>query len=375
MKLKIFFNWVIVLIIVICLVGCTNEGTDKNTNQVTDELNEESTQVEEADGTRVIEDMAGRKIEIPEDLNRVYGVNNNATYMLYTLVPEKMIGWNVELSDEALEFIEEPYKDLPVLGTLYGNADKASPEEILAYEPDIIIISDQNASDKCVKTAEDIQNTTEIPVIIIENAIDKHDEAYELLGSVFSVEEKAEALSAFYAEAYDFAVNNVPEESEQKNVYYARTKDGLGTDFAGSYHTEILALIGVNNVAINENSDTDEQSGNVTMEQVIEWNPEVIIVGQMGATQADTYNKIMSEATWSGIDAVANEAVYAIPNKPFNWFDRPPSVNRIIGIKYIGHLLYPEIYDIDISEYVREFFELFYRYELSDEELAELLGV
>ncbi|NLW07967.1 MAG: ABC transporter substrate-binding protein, partial [Clostridia bacterium] len=47
--------------------------------------------------------------------------------------------------------------------------------------------------------------------------------------------------------------------------------------------------------------------------------------------------------------------------------------NRILGIKWLGNLLYPEIYGYDMTKETREFYKLFYHYDLSDEELTSLL--
>lgn len=391
MRKKLLISMAIMSILIGLLAGCALEdSTVTDTEVVAETIAESVEKVDQSDdgsieqtGEAIVEselrfktitDMAGREVTIPIEIDKIYGVNNNATFILYTLVPEKLIGWNLKLSEVAVKYIEEPYKKLPVVGSLYGNGKLASVEEILVYEPDVIFLSDRSATDKCIQAAEALQSTMEIPVVIIENGISSYDEAYTLLGEVFGVEDRAAALAGFYLDSYEYALANKPSEEEQKTVYYARTKDGLGTDFAGSYHTEILDLIGAMNVAENGDSESKEQSGSVTIEQIMVWDPQVIIVGQQGVTQDDTHEIIMTDVTWSGIDAVMNQAVYDIPNKPFNWFDRPPSVNRVIGIKYIGHLVYPEIYDIDIKAHVKNFFQLYYRYDLSDEEVDTMLG-
>lgn len=52
---------------------------------------------------------------------------------------------------------------------------------------------------------------------------------------------------------------------------------------------------------------------------------------------------------------------------------RPPSTNRIMGVLWLGELLYPQVYDYDIVEEMQEFYELFYRHDLSEEEALEML--
>ncbi len=47
--------------------------------------------------------------------------------------------------------------------------------------------------------------------------------------------------------------------------------------------------------------------------------------------------------------------------RPFGWFDRPPSVNRLIGVKWLASVLYGEDANYDIPRDTREFYRLFYR--------------
>jgi iron complex transport system substrate-binding protein len=88
---------------------------------------------------------------------------------------------------------------------------------------------------------------------------------------------------------------------------------------------------------------------------------------------SNCYEKIKADPKWKTIKAIQDNKVYAVPSGPFNWFDRPPSVNRVLGLKWLGNLLYPEVYDYDIAEEVREFYKMFYHYDLTDEDIEFLL--
>ena len=45
---------------------------------------------------------------------------------------------------------------------------------------------------------------------------------------------------------------------------------------------------------------------------------------------------------WQGVDAVRAGRVYLSPTAPFGWIDRPPSLNRMIGLKWLAGLFYPD---------------------------------
>ena len=77
---------------------------------------------------------------------------------------------------------------------------------------------------------------------------------------------------------------------------------------------------------------------------------------------------------WGHVRAVKNHQVYEVPQYPFGWIDRPPSVNRIIGVRWIAHLLYPDLFHDDMRAATRQFYAKFYRWQLSDAELDKLLA-
>jgi iron complex transport system substrate-binding protein len=54
--------------------------------------------------------------------------------------------------------------------------------------------------------------------------------------------------------------------------------------------------------------------------------------------------------------------------------DRPPSVNRILGMKWLANIFYPEHFNFDMRREGKDFFRLFYDLELSDDDLNRILG-
>ncbi|HEX9022661.1 MAG TPA: hypothetical protein VF799_02365, partial [Geobacteraceae bacterium] len=62
-----------------------------------------------------------------------------------------------------------------------------------------------------------------------------------------------------------------------------------------------------------------------------------------------------------------------IPDQPLNWFDRPPSFMRFIGLKWVMNLLYPDHYRIDTVKEAREFYRLFLGVEVSDGEMKVII--
>jgi len=111
------------------------------------------------------------------------------------------------------------------------------------------------------------------------------------------------------------------------------------------------------------------------MEQIFTWNPEVIIAGyDHEQSPGAFYSSVWSDPLWRQIKAVKTHAIYEAPQFPFNWIDRPPSVNRIIGIRWLANTFYPNLFHEDLRAETRRFYKLFYHRDLSDAELNQLLA-
>src|SRR5581483_6761981 len=107
---------------------------------------------------------------------------------------------------------------------------------------------------------------------------------------------------------------------------------------------------------------------NVSFEQVLQWNPDVIVT-----LDPAFYESVFTHPLWRALPAVRARRVYLAPSLPFGWFDRPPSANRLIGVKWLLAVLYPEHARIDLRAEARRFYRLFYHVQLSDAQVEELL--
>jgi iron complex transport system substrate-binding protein len=114
------------------------------------------------------------------------------------------------------------------------------------------------------------------------------------------------------------------------------------------------------------------------MEQILLWNPEVVISGYdhsgKPGVPGDFYRAIWNNPLWRHVQAVRNREVYEVPQYPFCWIDRPPSVNRIIGIVWLANLLYPDVFHDDMRAVTRDFYSKFYHWQLTDAQLNRLLA-
>jgi iron complex transport system substrate-binding protein len=291
-------------------------------------------------------DSCGREVVLPETITRVAPSGSVAQMILYTIAPEKLIGWSS------------------------NGKDTLNLEALIAAKPDVII----DLGDKKATHAEDmnkVQEQTGIPTIFIEANMDTFAAAYRTLGMLLGTEQQAEACAQYIEQtvaAVEEAAEKIPE-AERLSVMFGTGKTGRDCNARGSIHADVIELVGaVNAIKVAELSS--KGGGNtISMEELLRFDPQVILLAPDGP-----YLTVGSDPGWAGLAAIKNNRYYEIPSGPYNFLSNPPSVNRIIGIKWLGNLLYPKLYPFDMISEVKTFYKLFWHFDLSDDAAKSLLA-
>ncbi|MFM8751555.1 ABC transporter substrate-binding protein [Rhabdaerophilum sp.] len=159
-------------------------------------------------------------------------------------------------------------------------------------------------------------------------------------------------------------VATVPMERRPR-VYYARGPRGLDTGLGGSINVETIEFMGAVNVAGGVRGGL----ATVSLEQVLVWNPEVIIT-----IDQDFSANVRSDPSWAAVSAVREGRVHLSPKLPFGWVDFPPAVNRIPGLWWLGKILYPALFPEDLTAISRDFYGRFYHRVPDDAQIAAVLA-
>lgn len=368
---------VLSLIIAMSLLAACSGGADSTASSSgapASSSTPASSSAPEADEV-TITDHAGREVTVPSpgNIDKVYVSSPIGFIFLYTMAFEKLAGTPMELSETELAFMHPDAADLPYLGGQQMGGE-LNREAIIAEGTQIFFSMGPSApTDTDISEADDLSEQLGIPVVLVNTGMDVIAEAYEFMGGIFGEEERAKELADYCTAVFDDVVTKVEgiPEDERVSVYYAEGADGLSTEPETSSHAAVLKYAGAVNVA-NVEATPGSGMSPVSLEQILAWNPEVIIT--WGNARGGAYSMIQESADWASIDAVTSGRVYAMPNTPFSWMDRPPSVNRFLGIQWMANLLYPEVYEADMVEVTREFYSLFYSVDITDEQVAELLA-
>lgn len=318
---------------------------------------------------REITDMAGRRVTVPESITKAYGASPPATYLIYAIDPAVIAGLNYSFNDREKPFLAKDVVNLPVIGGWFGQGRTPNQETLLKVKPDVMIAwmwKQEAANQKLEQTAQQLG----IPLVYVKiDSLYEYPAAFQFVARLFSHERRGRLLSEYAThtlQTIQSIVSAIPDR-EKITVYYAEAPDGLSTQCDKSSHTELINLAGGKNV-YQCAPKNDFGMERISIEQVMLADPEVIV-----AQEKEFVDHVYSDPKWQSIRAVKNKRVYLIPKAPFNWFDRPPSFMRLLGIKWLTNIFYPNRYPLNLSRETKEFYQVFLGVGLSDRALQEVL--
>jgi len=300
---------------------------------------------------QAVTDATGRALEIPANVTRVFPAGPPAAIMLYTLAPELLIGWPRANRPQEREYLLPEIGARPEVGRITGRGNTANLEVVLALKPDLIL-DVGSINQTYVTLAERVQEQTGIPYALLDGRFDATAASYRKLGELTRRGTQGEELASYTTRTLDTIMQRIADVApdQRPRVYFARGRRGLETGLGGSINVETIELL-ARNVAAERKGGL----ATVSIEQVLVWNPDVIIT-----IDRDFATNVKSDPAWKGIAAAQEGRVHLAPKLPFGWVDFPPSVNRLIGLWWLAKILYPERFPEDIRTIARDFYARFY---------------
>lgn len=329
-------------------------------------------------GERTMVDGGGRTVTVPAPrvLHSVYFTSALAQVFLFTIAPDLLGGTALTFDKNQLAFLPAGTSELDYLGAL-SNGGSIDVNALKQKDIQLIFsISGTDLTDVNMADALALQEESGIPVFLIDGSFDRIGDTYRLLGEVLGRTERAEELASYCEEIYrkvTDAIADVPP-SELVRYYFAEGPEGLQTEPNASEHSLTFQTArGVNVAADLALPPNRRDMADADIEQIQAWDPEVIISWDW-ETRGGADQLIRASSAWSGISAVRNGRVYAMPHVPFPFCDRPPGVNRFLGIQWLANLFYPDYYDVDMVEVVRDFYSTCYWRDISRAQAEQILG-
>lgn len=319
-------------------------------------------------------DSCGREVEVPAQIDKIVPSGHTANMVLLSFAPEKMVGLSQEMTDEQRAYLGDRVPDdLPILGAAFGAKGDLNKEAVAATGAQVLIDTGEY-KEGIEQDLDDLQEQLGIPCVFIESKLEDWGTAFRMLGELLGEQERGEEFATYCDEAYSEVsgvLEGIPAD-QRANVLFCTGDDGLGVLAKGSFQANVVDML-ANNVAVVDSPSGKGNGNQVSLEQIAQWDPQVILFGSVSGSET-MYDKVSTDPTWSTLSAIQNGNYYEIPSVPYNWLNNPPTINQVLGMQWLARVLYPDAFEgkEGIEDVVRGYYKLFYGHELTDAEYADL---
>ena len=257
-----------------------------------------------AEGGVTVTDMTGREITLDGPATKIVALTASDVEIIYALGAGDLLVGRGEYCDYPAEVLDKP---------VVKSGAETNLEEILALEPNVVIMATMAQTEDQVKALEDAgvkvivsdaQNLEGVytAITLIGQVVGKNDEAAAL------VKEMQDTFAAIRSKASDSG----------KTVYFevSPLQYGLWTAGKGTFMDELAAICGLTNAF----ADVDGW-GAISEEQVFEKDPDYIVTTSMYWGEGPTpVEEILGRAGWDQLKAVQNNQIF---NADSNEITRP----------------------------------------------------
>lgn len=320
---------------------------------------------------KTVTDLTGKKVTIKDNPSRIAIVPIPWTSLTYVVDGDssKIVGMHPS-SKKAYEIsmLKELAPNMKnVNSTFVDNNFNINYEELALLKPDIVVVWDYQ--DDAIEKL----NKLKIPAVAIKyGTLEDVQEGIKLLGDILNKQEKSQKLINYHKDTNKYLTSKTKkiENIKRKKILYLR--DSQLTVASGKAVNNIMIdMAGGVNVA---KDITTGVWSKVTMEQIIKWNPDIIILSNFDKIlPEDIYNNKFEGQDWSKINAVKNKKVFKAPIGIYRW--DAPSAETPLMIKWIAKVAVPEVFnDYNIRKDIKDFYLEFFNYKLSDEQLNFILN-
>lgn len=350
--MKRLLSFLLAAAVALSAVGCApaaSTGTATAETPAAGETVEATASPEEAAAAFpvTVTDQAGRSVTIESEPQRIVSGYYISTSLLIALgQTDKLVGIEAKADTRPIYSLSAPQLlELPNV----GSAKEFDLEGCAALEPDLVILPLK------LKDAAETLSGMGIPVLLI-NPEDQEllTETISLVGTATGSTALADELLAF-SDDETAQLETMMADVERPTVYLAGNSDLLSTAGDAMYQSDMIRLAGGQNVAAEI---TDTYWAEVSYEQILDWNPDYII---LASDASYTCEDVLSDEALASCAAVQNGNVYQIPGDAEAWDSPVPS--GILGSVWLASILHPEVMSTeDANAVMGNYYDTFYHF-------------
>ncbi|MCR5611473.1 MAG: ABC transporter substrate-binding protein [Clostridiales bacterium] len=256
------------------------------------------------DTTVTVVDMVGHTVTLEKPAERIVALTASDCEIIYALGAGDLLVGRGEWCDYPAEVFNV---------TSVESGGNTNIEQILALDPDVLVMSTMAQTEEQVKQLEDAG-----VAVVVNDAKDIAGvyTSIEILGKLLGKDAEAAAIIDGMKTA--FAEIEANKLDGTKTVYFevSPLEWGLWTAGAGTFMNEVAEMVGLKNCFADL-----EGWAQISEEQVIERNPDYIVTITMYLGEGPKpEEEIMARPGWEDVTAVKNAAILNLPN---NELSRP----------------------------------------------------
>lgn len=339
-------RWISFTLVLVCLVsilsGCTTANAPENNK------------------TRTVVDMSGHSVEVPEKVNSYISLwVGSVTITLMLDHGENMVG----CSETAASY---PMFDRACKNTrdiTYFTNDAITLEGILETGAEVVFYRGKDNADLAEKLIK-----AGVAAIDVEfNTYDEMMDAIDIMADVLNTNYARETASKYRTYANEMigkaqTIGNTVQ--DKKSIIVIRDTSNLRAYGVNRFAGRWATLCG-GDYALKEGDPNGYV--NLTSEQLLEYDPEIIVFVIPGEAK-----KFIADSKWSSLTAVKNGHVYENPSAIGTWSNHGSEC--VLQFGWAMEKLYPEQSDFDLVQEVKDFYNEFYAMDLTDSEIAAVIN-
>ena len=307
-------------------------------------------------------DQAGRTVQVPQPVRGIASPYSLATYLVYVtgagdrLLSAGYLGARDPEGAAAMARIDPRFEEVASAAP----SDTTSVEFLATLAPDLVLASARS------EWAESVA-TVGMPVLRFDGESPATlREAIALVGRVLGPDAaaRAEAWGAYYDEVLARVAEAGGESEGRTRVLFTGT-DRSQVASGAMYQTAWIEAAGGRSVSEALNGHWSE----VGIEQVLLWDPELVLVPPYGRASVEA---IEEDPSWALLDAVRAGRVMRVPKLVAPW--DTPVPDSLLGVVWLAERLRPGAALPSCRDEAAFFYARFYDYEPSGAELEGLCG-
>ncbi len=316
--------------------------------------------------TRMVEDCFGRNVEIPAEVKNIvclFSFSGHAAVMLGK-------GKNIVSISNGLKRDTLLHRICPSIldATVPKYKGAINIEELVKSNPDIAFISGDIG--RSTGEAEKLDRF-KIPYLIVDySTIEKQQFAIAMIAKTLGVPERGALYLDYYNRCIDLVqkrTRDIP--ANQKSRIFHSVLEPTRTDPKESLTTDWIRKANAVSVSAERDLQLIDGKGYAGMEQILLWNPDIILVNE-----PSSHKFILNDIRWSTLTAVKNKKVFQMPIGISRW-GHPGSIETPLAILWAAKTVYPDLFtDIDMKTETRQYYKRFFNFELTDKLLEQILS-